>query len=143
VELLLALVLLAVGGAAIGALGRALLPGPDPMPLWTTVAIGVIAALGGGLIGAAVADVVGAIVGAVAASVALVYGFRRWKGRPTTAAKAAETVPPPAANPAQPAPAPTGAIALQADQAPRFCSNCGTEFKGDERFCTNCGASRG
>jgi hypothetical protein len=40
VELLLALVLLAVGGAAIGALGRALLPGPDPMPLWATAAIG-------------------------------------------------------------------------------------------------------
>lgn len=50
-ELLAFLVSAAVGGLIVGALGRLAIPGRDPMPLWTTVLLGV----GGSLLGGVVA----------------------------------------------------------------------------------------
>ena len=43
----------AFSGLLIGALARLALPGPDPMPLWFTVLVGLIGALAGGGIAAA------------------------------------------------------------------------------------------
>jgi uncharacterized membrane protein YeaQ/YmgE (transglycosylase-associated protein family) len=40
-------------GAIIGALGRLVVPGRQPMPIWLTIVIGIVAALIGSLIAAA------------------------------------------------------------------------------------------
>ena len=39
----------AVGGLIVGALARLAIPGRDPMPLWTTVLLGIAGTLLGGL----------------------------------------------------------------------------------------------
>src|SRR5438105_7814556 len=41
-------------GFLIGALARLALPGPDPMPFWVTVFVGLAGALGGGAAAAAI-----------------------------------------------------------------------------------------
>jgi uncharacterized membrane protein YeaQ/YmgE (transglycosylase-associated protein family) len=83
------LLFVVVCGSAIGAGGRWLVPGPDPMPAWLTIAIGIA----GSLVGAgAVVAVVGlpesagdayalvwsAIAASLVASVALVVAYRRF-----------------------------------------------------------------
>jgi uncharacterized membrane protein YeaQ/YmgE (transglycosylase-associated protein family) len=40
-------------GAIIGALGRLVVPGRQPMPIWLTIVIGIVAALVGSLIASA------------------------------------------------------------------------------------------
>ncbi len=47
------LVSLVLSGLAIGALGRALVPGPNPMSILATIGVGIFGALMGGLIAAA------------------------------------------------------------------------------------------
>jgi uncharacterized membrane protein YeaQ/YmgE (transglycosylase-associated protein family) len=50
VELLAALLGLAVQGLVVGTLARLAIPGPDPMPWWLTLGIGLVGAfLGGGI----------------------------------------------------------------------------------------------
>lgn len=49
-----AIVGLLIGGFIVGGLARFVLPGPDPMPIWTTIAIGVGGSLVGGLAAGAV-----------------------------------------------------------------------------------------
>lgn len=44
---------LVISGLIVGALGRLLVPGPNPMSILTTIAVGVLGALVGGLIAAA------------------------------------------------------------------------------------------
>ena len=43
-----------VGGFVIGALARLAVPGPDPMPAWLTIAIGLAGTVSGGAIGYAI-----------------------------------------------------------------------------------------
>ena len=43
------LILLAVIGLVVGALARALLPGPDPMGIGMTISVGVLGSFGAGL----------------------------------------------------------------------------------------------
>lgn len=40
----------AVGGLLVGALARLAIPGRDPMPLWTTVLLGIAGTILGGLV---------------------------------------------------------------------------------------------
>jgi uncharacterized membrane protein YeaQ/YmgE (transglycosylase-associated protein family) len=82
VETVLALL---VGGLVIGALARLALPGPDPIPIWATVLLGIAGgALGGGL-GLAVAGAPGAILASVVAASLLLYAYRRFvQKRPLT-----------------------------------------------------------
>jgi len=47
--LLLAIV---IGGLVIGALARLALPGPDPMPIWMTILLGIAGAILGAVIAA-------------------------------------------------------------------------------------------
>ena len=49
-EILAFLIAIAVTGLIVGALARLAIPGPDPMPIWATIALGVT----GSLVGAAV-----------------------------------------------------------------------------------------
>ena len=41
-----------VSGFFVGALARLAVPGPDPMPVWLTIAIGLAGSFGGGAIAA-------------------------------------------------------------------------------------------
>ena len=68
---------LALAGLVIGALGRLAVPGPDPMPLWTTVLLGVAGALVGGGLGYALVGGAGYFLGAVVVAALLVIGYRR------------------------------------------------------------------
>lgn len=55
---------LLLGGFVIGAIARFALPGPDPMPAWLTIAIGVVGAFLGGFLAA----VLGAVPGGASES---------------------------------------------------------------------------
>jgi uncharacterized membrane protein YeaQ/YmgE (transglycosylase-associated protein family) len=48
--LLLFLILIFVGGLIIGGLARLAVPGPDPMPLWATAALGIGGSILGGIV---------------------------------------------------------------------------------------------
>jgi len=77
VGLLVFLLFLVLGGFILGGLARLAVPGPDPMPFWLTVAIGV----GGAVIGGLIADVffgrAGSFVLAYLSAIALVMLYRR------------------------------------------------------------------
>jgi uncharacterized membrane protein YeaQ/YmgE (transglycosylase-associated protein family) len=83
VSLLLYIILLAVSGLIVGALGRLALPGPDPMGLWATIGIGLIASLIAGLAMAAITDNRngGSFVVSVLVATGLVYLVRRSRGQ--------------------------------------------------------------
>jgi hypothetical protein len=49
-DLIIYLIVLAIWGLFIGGLGRLALPGPDPMSLWMTMAIGIAASWVAGLV---------------------------------------------------------------------------------------------
>jgi uncharacterized membrane protein YeaQ/YmgE (transglycosylase-associated protein family) len=49
--LLTLLVLLALWGLIVGALARFAVPGPDPMPIWQTILLGLAGTFVGGFIG--------------------------------------------------------------------------------------------
>jgi uncharacterized membrane protein YeaQ/YmgE (transglycosylase-associated protein family) len=68
---------LLVQGLVVGALGRLAIPGPDPMPWWLTLAIGLIGSIVGGALGYAVAGESGAFLGAVVAAALLIVLYRR------------------------------------------------------------------
>lgn len=76
---------LLVQGLIVGALARLALPGPDPMPLWLTLVIGLAGAFLGGGVGYAIGGVAGYFVGAVIVAAALIYAYRRFvQKRPIT-----------------------------------------------------------
>jgi uncharacterized membrane protein YeaQ/YmgE (transglycosylase-associated protein family) len=75
---MLALLLgLALGGLIVGALARLAVPGPDPMPIWTTIAIGLAGSFTGGIVGRLLFGPTGGFLLGFAAAVALVIGYRR------------------------------------------------------------------
>jgi uncharacterized membrane protein YeaQ/YmgE (transglycosylase-associated protein family) len=66
-------------GLVVGALARLAVPGPDPMPLWATVALGLGGAIIGGAIMRAFFDGTGVpLIGAVVCAMLLLIGYRRW-----------------------------------------------------------------
>jgi uncharacterized membrane protein YeaQ/YmgE (transglycosylase-associated protein family) len=81
-SLLLYLVIAAIGGLFVGALGRLLLPGRDPMTLLQTMAVGFAGSLAASLV---VWALTGHLRGAglilsVLAATAIVYAIRRARG---------------------------------------------------------------
>jgi uncharacterized membrane protein YeaQ/YmgE (transglycosylase-associated protein family) len=78
VNLFVFLLFLVVGGFLLGGLARLAVPGPDPMPFWLTVAIGI----GGSIVGGLVADLLfgrpGSLVLAYFGAVVLVILYRRF-----------------------------------------------------------------
>jgi uncharacterized membrane protein YeaQ/YmgE (transglycosylase-associated protein family) len=67
-----------VGGFVVGGLARLALPGPDPMPWYATVALG----LGGSMVGGIVARILigtgGGFIFAFLGAVLLLYLYRRF-----------------------------------------------------------------
>lgn len=76
--MLLFIVLLVIWGFVVGGLARLALPGPDPMPWYATIGLG----LGGSLVGGIVARILlggygGGLIFAVLGAVLLLYLYRR------------------------------------------------------------------
>jgi uncharacterized membrane protein YeaQ/YmgE (transglycosylase-associated protein family) len=80
-ELIVYLILLALTGLLVGALGRLALPGPDPMGLGATIAIGLGGSFLAGLVSWAIfGRNAGGLLLAVAFSAGIVYLIRRSRG---------------------------------------------------------------
>jgi uncharacterized membrane protein YeaQ/YmgE (transglycosylase-associated protein family) len=71
---------LLVGGLVVGALGRLLHPGRDPMSIWLTIGIGVVAMLVAGLVLRPLIGFGGGFVTAVIVAVVLVWLYARYAG---------------------------------------------------------------
>jgi uncharacterized membrane protein YeaQ/YmgE (transglycosylase-associated protein family) len=80
-DVLLALIGLVIQGLVIGALARLAIPGPDPMPWWLTLAIGLVGAVVGGAVGYALGGGVGYFLGAVILAALLITAYRRFVQR--------------------------------------------------------------
>jgi uncharacterized membrane protein YeaQ/YmgE (transglycosylase-associated protein family) len=78
------IVFLAVWGLVVGALARLALPGPDPMSIWMTIAIGLVGSFLGGLLAGLLWHRAAGFVFSVLVSTALVYLYRRRQGRTLT-----------------------------------------------------------
>jgi uncharacterized membrane protein YeaQ/YmgE (transglycosylase-associated protein family) len=63
-----------------GALARLALPGPDPMPIWLTVAIGLVGSITGAVIGKAISNDNGFVISFLSfgVAIALVAAYRRF-----------------------------------------------------------------
>jgi uncharacterized membrane protein YeaQ/YmgE (transglycosylase-associated protein family) len=67
-----------ISGLVIGALGRLAVPGPDPIPIWLTILIGIIGSIVGGAVALALGFGVGGVfVLSVAAATLIVIAYRR------------------------------------------------------------------
>ena len=74
-----------ISGFFTGALARLALPGPDPMPVWLTVAIGLVGSIIGAVVGREISNDNGYVVAflSLGVSIALVAAYRRFvQGRP-------------------------------------------------------------
>jgi uncharacterized membrane protein YeaQ/YmgE (transglycosylase-associated protein family) len=69
-----------VSGLWTGALARLAIPGPDPMPIWLTLAIGLTGSIVGAVVGNAISDGNGYVVSFLSFGVAisLVAAYRRF-----------------------------------------------------------------
>ena len=76
--MLLFIVLAIVGGFIVGGLARWALPGPDPMPWYATVALGLGGSLIGGVIARLVIGTYGGFLFAFVGAVLLLYVYRRF-----------------------------------------------------------------
>ncbi len=80
-ELVTYVVALAVGGLVLGALARLALPGPDPMGVFATIAVGVAGSFVAGLISALVfGREYGSLLLAFVCTFLIVYLIRRSRG---------------------------------------------------------------
>jgi uncharacterized membrane protein YeaQ/YmgE (transglycosylase-associated protein family) len=69
-----------LSGLWTGALARLAIPGPDPMPLWLTLAIGLVGSIIGAGVGKAVSHDNGVVISflSLAVAIALVAAYRRF-----------------------------------------------------------------
>jgi uncharacterized membrane protein YeaQ/YmgE (transglycosylase-associated protein family) len=67
-------------GFFTGALARLAIPGPDPMPIWLTIAIGLTGSIAGALVGKAISNDNGYVISftSFGVAIALVAAYRRF-----------------------------------------------------------------
>ena len=83
--MLLFIVALIVWGFIVGALARLALPGPDPMPWYATLGLGLGGSLVGGIIAHILIGTAGGLIFAVLGAILLLYLYRRFvQGRGIT-----------------------------------------------------------
>ena len=78
-DLVVFVLLVALSGLIVGALARLAVPGPDPMSIWRTIALGIL----GSLVGGVIAGVLGlgnggGILFAIIGGVLLLIAYRRF-----------------------------------------------------------------
>jgi uncharacterized membrane protein YeaQ/YmgE (transglycosylase-associated protein family) len=78
VNLIVFLIILIAGGYIVGGLARWALPGPDPMPWYSTVALGIGGSIVGGFIGAAIVGRPGGLIFAFIGAVILLGLYRKY-----------------------------------------------------------------
>jgi uncharacterized membrane protein YeaQ/YmgE (transglycosylase-associated protein family) len=79
------LISIIISGLIVGALGRLAIPGPNPMSVGMTIAVGIGGALIGGLIGRLITDSAGVIlILEVLAAAGIVYLMQRNQHRTAT-----------------------------------------------------------
>ena len=90
-DVLVFILLVAVSGLIVGGLARLAVPGPDPMPLWRTISLGILGSLLGGLL-AGIFGVGGAggvfLLSLVGAVMLLILYRRVFQGRTITGPRA-------------------------------------------------------
>jgi uncharacterized membrane protein YeaQ/YmgE (transglycosylase-associated protein family) len=87
-----AIIQVLLSGFLIGALARWAVPGPDPMPVWLTIVIGLVGSFAGGGVAAAIfgtkqdsGSIFAILLGSIIASTLLVIAYRRFvQHRPIT-----------------------------------------------------------
>ena len=67
-----------IGGLVVGGLARLAVPGPDPMPLWWTAALGVAGAVGGGIVFRVLFNSAAGLFGSVLFAVGLLMAYRHY-----------------------------------------------------------------
>jgi uncharacterized membrane protein YeaQ/YmgE (transglycosylase-associated protein family) len=69
-----------ISGFFTGALARLAIPGPDPMPIWLTIAIGLVGSIIGAVVGREISNDNGYVIAflSLGVSIALVAGYRRF-----------------------------------------------------------------
>lgn len=72
------IIFLAVWGLVVGALARLALPGPDPMSIWMTIALGLAGSFLGGLVAGLLWHRAAGFVFSVLVSTLLLYLYRRY-----------------------------------------------------------------
>jgi uncharacterized membrane protein YeaQ/YmgE (transglycosylase-associated protein family) len=78
VELLVFALVVALSGLVIGGLARLAVPGPDPMSVWRTIALGIIGSFVGGILAGLLGlEAGGGILFAVIGAVVLLILYRR------------------------------------------------------------------
>ena len=76
--MLMFILLLIVWGFVVGGLARWALPGPDPMPWYATVALGLAGSMVGGIIARVLFGGAGGFIVAFFGAVLLLYAYRRF-----------------------------------------------------------------
>jgi uncharacterized membrane protein YeaQ/YmgE (transglycosylase-associated protein family) len=95
VGLIVFIIVLFVGGLIIGALARLAVPGPDPMPIWATAALGIGGAIIGGIIARILIGTGGGFLFAFLGAVLLLILYRKFvQHRPLTGPGAHQAPPP-------------------------------------------------
>ena len=93
--MLIFIILLIVWGFIVGALARLALPGPDPMPWYATLGLGLGGSLIGGIVARILLGVAGGLIFAVLGAILLLYLYRRFvQGRGITGPSAGRLPPP-------------------------------------------------
>jgi uncharacterized membrane protein YeaQ/YmgE (transglycosylase-associated protein family) len=72
------LVVLVVLGFVVGGLARLALPGPDPMPIWGTILLGIAGMLLAGIVVGALTGRGAGLVAGILGAMALLYLYRRF-----------------------------------------------------------------
>jgi uncharacterized membrane protein YeaQ/YmgE (transglycosylase-associated protein family) len=80
-ELLVLVVLIALSGLIVGALARLAVPGPDPMSIWRTIALGILGSFLGTMIGRLLGFEAGSVLFSLLGAVLLLIAYRRFVQR--------------------------------------------------------------
>lgn len=74
-----------IAGLVAGALARFAVPGPDPMPWWATILLGIAGGVVGGMVFYVLLGIEGGLITAVLGAIALLLLYRRFvQRRPLT-----------------------------------------------------------
>jgi uncharacterized membrane protein YeaQ/YmgE (transglycosylase-associated protein family) len=84
-DILVFLLLLALVGLVVGALARLAVPGPDPMSIWATIALGIVGSVLGGVVARLLGfESAGILLMVIGATLVLIAYRRFVQGRPIT-----------------------------------------------------------
>jgi uncharacterized membrane protein YeaQ/YmgE (transglycosylase-associated protein family) len=72
------IIFLLLWGLVVGALARLAVPGPDPMPIWMTIGLGLAGSIVGGIVAQLLIGTSGGIIVAVVFASLLLIAYRRY-----------------------------------------------------------------